>query len=110
MTKNSNFFERLELICQQKRLRGIQELAEKLGYSSPEKLYRTGRKNDKDEYLKPSFEIIEDITNLFEDLNVRWLVNGDGQPFHTTYMVAAESENQYVTRKELEEILKKRKI
>ncbi|HLF51890.1 hypothetical protein [Flavobacterium sp.] len=33
----------------------------------------------KDENKKPSVEIIEDIANKFQDLNLRWLILGEGE-------------------------------
>ena len=84
-----------------------------MGYSSPEKLYRTGRQNEKGEFLKPSFDIIEDIANLFDDLNIRWLVTGIGEPFYYKNQelpIAAEPEDRFVTKKELELMLKKLKL
>lgn len=45
-----------------------------LGYSSSEKLNRL-----KDPTKKPSFDIIEDVSNKFVDINVRWIVTGEGE-------------------------------
>lgn len=46
---------------------------EGLKYKSSEKLNRL-----KKDGTKPSADIIEDITNLFERINVRWLLTGKG--------------------------------
>ena len=67
----------MEVIVSLKGLKGITELAAKLNYASAEKMYRIGRHPN----AKPSFDIIADLTNLFEDLNVRWLLTGKGTPF-----------------------------
>ncbi len=61
------------------RLKGIKnlsQLAKILEYNSPEKLYRLERNPE----AKPSIEIIEDFTNKFEDLNLRWFISGFGEP------------------------------
>lgn len=46
-----------------------------LGYDQPEKLYRLFR----DKNAKPSIDIIEDISNKFDDLNLQWLLTGKGE-------------------------------
>jgi phage repressor protein C with HTH and peptisase S24 domain len=48
-------------------------LAKKLGYKSPEKLYRLER----DENAKPSIDIITDFSNKFENIDIRWLLTGE---------------------------------
>lgn len=77
MKEKSNIFERIEEIVKIKGLKGVHKLAEALNYASPEKIYRMGR----DKKAKPSFEIISDLANKFEDLNVRWFITGQGKPF-----------------------------
>jgi len=77
MKEKSNIFERIEEISKIKGIRGINGLAEALNYASPEKIYRIGR----DKKAKPSFEIISDLANKFEDLNLRWFITGNGKPF-----------------------------
>lgn len=54
---------------------GVQDLAKSLGYKSAEKLYRLNRSGN-----NPSFEILVDLTNKFENMNVRWLITGEGEP------------------------------
>lgn len=61
---------------QLKGIKNLSQLAKMLGYSSPEKLYRLERSPE----AKPSIEIIEDFTNKFEDLNIRWFISGSGEP------------------------------
>ncbi|QPH39355.1 hypothetical protein [Pedobacter endophyticus] len=77
MKEKSNIFERIEVITEFNGIKGINGLAEALNYSSPEKIYRIGR----DPKAKPSFEIISDLANKFEDLNLRWFITGKGAPF-----------------------------
>lgn len=68
---NSNFFEKISRIIDYYGLKNVSELSEKLGYSSPEKLNRL-----KKEGAKPSLDILNDISNLFEDLSGDWLISG----------------------------------
>lgn len=73
-TNNTNFFERLMHYADLKGFKNPNELASSLGYKSAEKLYRLNR----DIGAKPSFEIICDISNLFVNLNLSWLISGRG--------------------------------
>ncbi len=50
--------------------------AKELGYDRADKFYNIS--NGK--YL-PSFEILSDITNKFESVNIKWLINGVGDMF-----------------------------
>ena len=54
---------------------GIIDLAILLDYNSPQKLYRLFNT----ENASPSVQIVEDISNKFEDLNLNWLFTGKGQ-------------------------------
>src|ERR1700744_2524781 len=45
-----------------------------LGYNSPQKLYRLFNT----ENASPSCQIIEDISNNFQELNLNWLFTGRG--------------------------------
>lgn len=74
MKENTNIFDRILQIVDSYGLKNVNELADVLGYSSAEKLYRLNRKPD----AKPSFEIIEDLSNKFDDLNIKWFVSGKG--------------------------------
>lgn len=51
----------------------VPQLTDALGYKSTEKLYRLGRNPDN----KPSFQIIEDLTNLFDNVDLRYLITGE---------------------------------
>lgn len=48
-------------------------------YEQPEKIYRLLRDGD----AKPSFDVIQDISNKFEWLNIQWLINGKGKMSNT---------------------------
>ncbi len=54
---------------------GIIDLSVVLGYNSPQKLYRLFNT----ENANPSVQIVEDISNKFEDLNLNWLFTGKGK-------------------------------
>jgi len=73
LNKGSNFFERTLRISVFYGYSGIPELAKALGYSSPEKLYRLKKEN-----AKPSVDILQDLSNKFEDLDLNWYITGEG--------------------------------
>lgn len=74
---NTNIFERISKIAETKGFRSINDFAlNGLGYKSSEKINRL-----KDPSKKPSYEIVFDISNKFEDVNVRWLVTGENENF-----------------------------
>lgn len=93
MKQNTNIFERILYIAELKGFKNLNELSAFLGYESAEKLYRLKRNPT----AKPSYDIIEDFSNKFEDLDVRYFVTGVGEPFpiaqKTTY--TPEPENQF---------------
>lgn len=51
------------------------EFAFRLGYTSSEKINRLFRKDG----AKPGFDIIEDMANMFVEIDVDWLVTGRGE-------------------------------
>jgi len=51
----------------------VSDLSEALGYKSAEKLYRLKRNPDS----RPSFEILRDITNLFENVDLHYLITNE---------------------------------
>lgn len=53
------------------------EFSQQLNYKSPEKISRLIRDNDKE--TKPSYDIIKDIANSFENINIVWLITGKGE-------------------------------
>lgn len=75
MSNNSSFFDRLLSYAQSQGIKNTSSLSEALGYEKPEKLYRLKRNSD----ARPSFEVLEGISNLFEVLNLRWLITGKGE-------------------------------
>lgn len=87
----SNIFERIMQIAGNHGYKNANELAKALGYKSPEKLYRLERNPD----AKPSVDILEDISNLFENANLNWILTG--KTAYTPHIVDA---NYYVNESE----------
>lgn len=101
LNKNSTIFDRILIILEKKGLKNVSELAEKLGYASPQKIYRLKQ----EENSKPSYDIIFDLSNKFEDLNLRWFITGDGEPFNAyTENQVAEPMAPYGETKETDEL------
>jgi hypothetical protein len=65
---------RLKIFLDHKDI-GIIDLSVLLGYNSPQKLYRLFNT----ENASPSCQIVEDISNRFEELNLNWLFTGKGE-------------------------------
>ena len=76
--KYNLYSNRLELIINELQLSPL-AFAKKLGYSRADKIYNI--LNNKN---KPSFDILADITINFENVNLKWLLTGEGQPFTPT--------------------------
>lgn len=74
LKEKSNFFERLSQIIDYYNIGNVNKLAKDyLNYNSSEKLNRL-----KDASKNPSLNIIVDISNRFEEINLVWLVKGEG--------------------------------
>lgn len=74
----SNFFDRLMQFAESQGIKNPQKLSEKLKYKSAEKIYRLER----DKTANPSYNMVREISNAFENLNVHWLITGTG---HMTF-------------------------
>lgn len=75
MKEFSIIFENILQIIDLYKIKSVNEFAVKyLGYSAAEKINRL-----KDVNAKPSFDIIQDISNKFEDIDANWLITGKGQ-------------------------------
>ncbi|GGB82649.1 transcriptional regulator [Flavobacterium suaedae] len=74
MSKKTNFFDNLIQLCDYKGIKNMGELSKLLGYKSAEKLYRLER----DKNNSPSYQIILDLSNLFEEVDLNWLLTGKG--------------------------------
>jgi hypothetical protein len=77
----------------------VSELTRALKYKSTEKLYRLKRSNDN----KPSFTIIEDLTNLFDSIDLEYLVTGKRTKYEALNELnnAEEVTSVYKTKVEL---------
>lgn len=74
MEKKSNFFERILQIIDYYGIKNVNNFALNwLNYTSSEKINRLKKEN-----TNPSYEIIIDITNKFEDISPEWLLTGNG--------------------------------
>ena len=71
----NDFFNRILQLSESKGFKSIAGFAKNgLLYASSEKINRL-----KKETNKPSFEILLDIANKFEDVNLNWLISGRGK-------------------------------
>lgn len=72
--KNSIFFERISQIIDYYGIRNVNDFAlNYLNYKSSQKINRL-----KEENSMPSFEILVDISNKFEEIDANWLITGKG--------------------------------
>ena len=72
--KQSDFFERIQKIIDYKGIKSVNEFAlNHLKYDAPQKINRL-----KQEGTSPSYEILVDIVNKFEEINPLWLLTGKG--------------------------------
>ena len=77
----------------------VADLTRALKYNSTEKLYRLKRSNDN----KPSFTIIEDLANLFDSVDLEYLITGNPRSYETLKNLhnAEEVPSDYKTKVEL---------
>lgn len=86
------------LVAKNHGIKDVQDLALSLGYKSPEKLYRLDRVNEKTgKPNNPSFDLLVDLANKFENMDVRWLVTGKASNPSSTLLVA-EPEEKYLEK------------
>jgi len=73
--KKAGFFERILQVIEFYDIKSVNSFAKDyLNYDSSEKINRL-----KDKSKKPSFEILNDISNKFENVDMNWLVSGKGE-------------------------------
>ena len=73
----TNFFERISKLFEHYGYKSVNDFAlNGLGWNSPEKLNRL-----RDSNKKPSFDILTDVANKFENISVRWLLTGEGEMY-----------------------------
>ena len=95
----STFFERLMQVANLQGIKNANELADALNYKSPEKLYRLQR----DKNANPGYTILFDISNLFENLDLNWLLTGKKNsniavhtpPYNLDFGMAKEENETY---------------
>ena len=74
LTKNTSFFERILQIIDYYNIKSVNSFAKDyLKYESSEKINRLKKEN-----TSPSYEILTDITNKFEQVDANWLLTGKG--------------------------------
>jgi len=75
MNKKSNFFEKISQIIDYYGIKNVTSFAKDyLNYTSSEKINRL-----KDNNKHPSYEILVDISNKFEEIDANWLLTGRGK-------------------------------
>jgi hypothetical protein len=73
--KKSTFFERISQVIDYYKIKNVKSFAcDYLGYNSSQKINRLKEKN-----TSPSYEILNDISNKFENINPEWLLTGKGK-------------------------------
>jgi len=86
--KNTTIFERILQIIEFYNIKSVNSFAKDyLKYDSSEKINRL-----KDGTKRPSFEILEDITNKFEDIDANWLLSGKGNMLKSNVQVYESKE------------------
>lgn len=93
---------RLKLYLDYKGI-GIIDLSVILKYNSPQKLYRLFNT----ENASPSCQIIEDISNKFDDLNLNWLFTGKGNMLNPSQQDLDFKQKYYNCLEEKEELYRK---
>ncbi|MFV8347289.1 hypothetical protein [Flavobacterium sp. ZB4P13] len=101
----NEFFRRILQLSEYKGFKNISDFAKNgLQYASSEKINRLKKENN-----KPSFEILLDISNKFDDVNLNWLITGRGKLSIDEYSVG-EQNSTYGNSKDLDLIKSKDKI
>lgn len=75
LNKKNTFFERILFLIDYYGIKNINSLAKDyLNYNSSEKINRLKKDN-----TFPSYEILIDISNKFEEVDLNWLLTGKGE-------------------------------
>lgn len=96
MSRNSTLYDRMLSYAQAQGIKNTKALADALGFDKPERLYRLKRDAD----ARPSFETLEGLAYLFENLNLRWLITGQGPRELPSFTGVQEPPTVYITRAE----------
>jgi len=97
----NDFSSRLQQVFDNHKLNSL-TFSNKVGYKSSEKISRLLR----DEKNKPSFEILVDISNEFENLDMRWLLTGKGEMHINNEQSTNNTDNQTVKSELINDSLK----
>lgn len=81
-TSLDTFSKRLMKLIDNKGFKNPNEFGKALGYSNSEKIFRLLR----DDKNKPSYEVLQDISNKFGDVNTRWLLTGEGEMLNEMHL------------------------
>lgn len=112
MDKKTSIFERILQIVEFYNIKSVNSFAKDyLGYDSSEKIARL-----KDPNKRPSVDILEDISNKFENIDLNWLITGSGSMLKNgeksykfvedTIMKVSESNQYHNDEKNFSEICK----
>lgn len=106
MKKYSDFFERILQIIEYYGIKSVNSFAcDFLKYESSEKINRLKKEN-----ANPSYEILLDISNKFEDIDMNWLIAGRGSMLKTAKEVdVKEVDNEWLLRR-FEEVVEERAL
>ena len=93
MNNTSDIFERIEMFSEHKGFKNLSDFSDYVGFKAPEKLYRLRRVPKS----RPSFGMLLQIANAFDDLNLNWLVTGTGEMLLPEKITGEAAENKNST-------------
>lgn len=100
MKKNSNFFERILQLIDYYDIKSVNSFAcDYLNYDSSEKINRLKKEN-----TNPSYDIIVDISNKFVEIDMNWLITGNGNMLKSNKIEVKPVDNEWLLRR-FEEIV-----
>jgi phage repressor protein C with HTH and peptisase S24 domain len=93
MEKKSNFFERILQVIDCYKIKNVKSFAcDYLGYASMEKINRLQKDG-----TSPSYDILVDISNKFENISPEWLLTGKGEMLKSTSFLYKDEQNKELT-------------
>lgn len=102
LNKKNTFFERILFLIDYYGIKNINSLAKDyLNYNSSEKINRLKKDN-----TFPSYEILIDISNKFEDVNMNWLLTGKGEMLINSNSLRNENSDVNITNEEIKNLNK----
>ena len=75
MKNKSDVFKRIKIFLTAKGFKNLSDFSDYVGFKAPEKLYRLRRVPKS----RPSFGMLLEMANAFDDLNLNWLITGTGE-------------------------------